>query len=659
VKNSLNRLLCLVHVAALVLATVVAAGAEQPPSEAVLQNGLHALYQGISRLKAAAPSEKRVCDAEVYAHCAEWALTYDLPLSESDRRRCAVALEHGTARLAALSANPQQLPWAAQRGGLVRGYVSRVDGSVQPYGLIIPSGYRPGTPIRLDVVLHGSSHPTGTSEVRFIEGFDHASDRPSEAPVAPYIELHPLGRVENCYRWAGETDVFEAIEDVCRCYSIDRSRIVLRGMSMGASGTWHLGLKHPGYFAALGPYCGYVDTHQFSETPGMNFVKVGPLPEVQEMGLHMLDSVDYAANAGVVPEVAAIGEVDPFFQAHVIMRKAMAAEGLEMVNLISPNTAHVQDPKTWAKQMEMIRAIAERGRQPDMPHLRFVTWTLKYADCHWVTLLRLHKQYQRAEFVGDRDLQGNIRVSRADNIDALLLRFPARGRYAVTIEGRKLTVRAESGYGSPGAVATVHRNSDGWSAGKPANKAGKQPGQQGPIDDAFSAPFLCVIGTGTPWSATADSWAKKGLKQFQYEWSRYYRGTARVKRDVDVTREDCDNYNLILFGDPGSCSLIRRAVAGAAKRHQLCWTRNEITAGAQKWSAKDHVLQEILPSPFTKQKRYVVINSGHTFHEAELNRLNYLLYPHLGDYAVTLVGSDESKLELTGYYNEQWQLSGL
>jgi len=74
-----------------------------------------------------------------------------------------------------------------------------------------------------------------------------------QAPPAAeqdYIELHPLGRVENGYRWAGETDIFEAIEAVCRQYSIDRDRIVLRGMSMGASGTWHLGLKHPARFVA-------------------------------------------------------------------------------------------------------------------------------------------------------------------------------------------------------------------------------------------------------------------------------------------------------------------------------------------------------------------------------------------------------------------------
>lgn len=95
-------------------------------------------------------------------------------------------------------------------------------------------------------------------------GSHRGSTRPKPSPKPPpeqdFIELHPLGRVENCYRWAGETDVFEAIEAVCRNYRIDRRRIVLRGMSMGASGTWHLGLKHPDEFVALGPYFGYVDT---------------------------------------------------------------------------------------------------------------------------------------------------------------------------------------------------------------------------------------------------------------------------------------------------------------------------------------------------------------------------------------------------------------
>jgi S-formylglutathione hydrolase FrmB len=219
----------------------------------------------------------------------------------------------------------------------------------------------PAKPARLDVVLHGSSKPTGLSELGFVNRFDEGNGWAKAAPDANFIELHPLGRVENGYRWAGETDVFEAIEAACRRYKIDRDRVVLRGMSTGASGTWHLRLKHPDRFVALGPYRGYVDTHEFSNTPLASFVKVGPLPPHQEKALHMLDSVDYAANAGVVPAVACMGEKDVFFQAHVLMGKAMAREGLQMVNLISPGTGHAIDPKTHAEQMRRIKTFADRG----------------------------------------------------------------------------------------------------------------------------------------------------------------------------------------------------------------------------------------------------------------------------------------------------------
>jgi len=255
--------------------------------------------------------------------------------------------------------------------------MSAIDGSTQPYGIIVPRAYDGSQSFRLDVVLHGSSKPVGMSELYFINRFDEG-DADSTGPAVDYIELHPLGRVENDYRWAGETDVWEAIEAACRNYLIDRDRIVLGGMSMGASGTWHLGLKHPDRFVALGPYCGYVNTHRFSETPIPGFIRVGPLPPHQELGLHMLDSVDYAANASVVPAIAAMGEKDVFFEAHEIMRAALEKEGLPMVNLVSPGTGHVLDPVTHREQLRRIGEYAMKGLDRDPRTLRFVTWTLKY-----------------------------------------------------------------------------------------------------------------------------------------------------------------------------------------------------------------------------------------------------------------------------------------
>src|SRR5579864_9564640 len=336
-------------------------GAVTAEQRGEIAQGLKALNDRLAKLRATARAVKpdHLADVEIFAKGITWALRYDETLSAADGALLRKALARANERAAALESGKQ--PWSERIGKLTRGYVSAVDGSVQPFGVIVPARHYPARPIRLDVVLHGSTRPVGMSELRFMDRFDEGDAETKTAPDQGYIELHPLGRVENCYRWAGETDVFEAIEAVCRNYNIDRDRIVLRGMSMGASGTWHLGLKQPDRFVALGPYCGYVDTHQFSQTPLANFVKVGPLPPQQEKALHMLDSIDYAANAGVVPAIACIGEKDVFFQAHVLMGQAMEKEGLKMVNLISHGTGHVIDPETMKEQMRQIAEFAQKG----------------------------------------------------------------------------------------------------------------------------------------------------------------------------------------------------------------------------------------------------------------------------------------------------------
>ena len=281
--------------------------------QALLETELKSLSDQLTSLRSkAVRSPERLnfdllADADLFHKGIIWALRYETNLAPDDSALLKKSIQRGHQRAQALF-DVGRAPWAARKGKVLRGYISSVDGSTQPYGVIVPSSYDGTRPMRLDVVLHGSTRPVGLSELRFGARFDAGDDTVEPAPDERFIELHPLGRVENCYRWAGETDVFEAIEAVCRNYRIDRDRIVLRGMSMGASGTWHLGLKHPGRFVALGPYCGYVDTHRFSETPVPNFIKVGSLPSHQERTLHMLDSVDYAANAGVVPAIAAIGD---------------------------------------------------------------------------------------------------------------------------------------------------------------------------------------------------------------------------------------------------------------------------------------------------------------------------------------------------------------
>lgn len=601
---------------------------------------------------------KVVADAAIFAKGLEWALEFDREFTPADEKLLEAAVTRCRERLAALQAG--QPRWQSRRGKIALGYVSKVDGSVQPYSVVVPTNYAPPKPIRLDVVLHGSSKPIGMSELRFISRFDEGDAENPSPPEQPFIELHPLGRVENCYRWAGETDVFEAISDVCSRFTIDTNRIVLRGMSMGASGTWHLGLKHPDKFVALGPYCGYVDTHRFSETPLPTFVKVGPLPEHQELGLHMLDSIDYAANAGIVPVVAAMGEKDIFFDAHVLMGDAMKKEGLELINLISPGTGHVVDPLTHAEQMRRIAEHAERGLNWTPPSLRFVTWTLKYNDCRWLDILKLDRHYHRAELsariVGDRIEVDEPKNVKRFSVSTLFMRKQPK---AIRIGSTELSF--------PSKRPQVYhdwfeRRGDKWvyELNAEDDTVHKRPGEQGPIDDAFTSPFVCVRGTGTPWNPAANAYAEASLQRFAREWRQYFRGELPIVNDTEVTADDVRNKNLILFGDPGSNSWI----AQLQSHFPIGWTRESVRFGDHEYPATNHVPAFIIPNPKRVLGRhYVVVNSGHTFRGEDLGKLNYLLFPRWGDWAVLKIDPENpTPVPLTeevlraGYFDEEWQL---
>lgn len=597
-----------------------------------------------------------LADVDIFRKGLVWALHYETKLALADVALLKKSVERGLERVGRVVDG--KAPWAQRKGRIARGYRSEVDGSVQPYGVLIPDKYDPKKPIRLDVVLHGSTRPVGLSELRFIARFDGNT---VPVPDQDFIELHPLGRVENCYRWSGETDVFEAIEAVCRNYNIDRDRIVLRGMSMGASGTWHLGLKHPDRFVALGPYCGYVDTHEFSKTPLSNFVKVDTLPPHQEKVLHMLDSVDYAANAGVVPAIAAMGEKDVFFQAHVIMGRAMEKEGLKMVNLISPGTGHVVEPKTHAEQMRRIGEYAAKGLDHAPKHIRFVTWTLKYSRCHWLQILGLDEHYTRAEIEAQIRDDGAVEIKEPKNVSRFAILPPVlhRGKLRVGDTEIALPPRDQSTY-----PPVIGRRSGKWAYVGALDKLaldGKRPGLQGPIDDAFTSSFLCVRGTGKPFNPEVQAWSDASLKRFAYEWHRYFRGELPIKDDNAVTEDDVRRHNLILFGDPGSNTWIAKALP----KLPLTWTKDELQMGGKAYLAAQHAPLLIYPNPLPGASgRYIVINSGHTFHEKE-HVINYLLFPRLGDWAVLKVGGKtpetpagplEEEVLRADYFDEQWRV---
>jgi hypothetical protein len=480
-----------------------------------------------------------------------------------------------------------------------------------------------------------------------------------------YIRIDVFGRGNNAYRWAGEVDVFEAkrtfevVEELSgRGAMLDRRRQVLRGFSMGGAGTWHIGLHRPDRWCVIGPGAGFSTTHGYVKNLPPN------LGWPQEQLLRIYDAVDYAENALNVPIVAYAGSKDPQLQAAKNIEAALKVSKLTapLQILVAPELEH-KFPAEWQKKAEEAYSpFVAKGRAEYPKHVHFVTYTSKYGVCDWVEIVGLLKHYDKAVVDAEKTDDGfSVTTS---NIDLLRLRVP-RGELqdmAVVIDKQQVKARPWRSKGGEYFVY-LQKVDDKWKATLPQRidadqnrKPRKIAGLQGPIDDAFTLPFVVVRGTGQPWSQRLDEYADARLKQFKEEWAKYMRGELPVKDDSDVTTEDIVDKNLVLFGDPGSNSLLAALVDGLP----LSWTKEQIKFGGRTFPSATHVPVLICPNPLNVA-HYVVLNSGHTFHKADYDGTNALLYPRLGDHAMLRLPAkgpalNVESVELNGLFDESWQV---
>src|SRR5439155_25306501 len=97
-------------------------------------------------------------DVQIFHKAVHDALKYDEFYSPAETKVAAKLLELGEERAKELKAGKPE--WVKQTGLVVRGYVSKIDGSVQPYGLVVPESLKEEPAkqphlYRLDFWCHG------------------------------------------------------------------------------------------------------------------------------------------------------------------------------------------------------------------------------------------------------------------------------------------------------------------------------------------------------------------------------------------------------------------------------------------------------------------------------------------------------------------------
>lgn len=578
-------------------------------------------------------------DIEIMQKAVRYALLHGEFYKKGDEKVALKVLDAAHQRLDEVAKG--RSPWTEQRGLVVRGYRSDIDGSAQPYGLVIPENLDISKPVPLYVWLHGRGDTN--TDLYFI------NDRMSKAgQIQPpnAIVLHPFGRQCVGFKSAGEIDVLDAIASVKERYNIDEDRIVLMGFSMGGAGAWHIGAHYADQFAAVHAGAGFVDVQRYQKVDPASV----PWYEAKLWGVY--DVPNYVRNLFNIPVIAYSGEEDKQKAAADIMEASFAEHGEKLPHIIGPKMGHKYHPDSLKEVMAFMAEAVKKGRTKFPESITLQTRTLHYPSMYHLAVERLEHHWEDARVdVETREQEGREQVVvRTKNVSAFYLPLPL---------GTALIIDGESpgSYGFEGGF--FQKDGGRWMKAPALVNRGPHRVQKdrflhGPIDDAFMTPFMFVLPTGKSKHPAVQKWVDYESQHQIDRWRALMRGEVRVKKDVDVTPDDIQKYNLILWGDSASNSLIKQM----APKLPLQWWHDRVAIAGKEFDSATHVPVMIYPNAGVG--RYVVLNSGLTFRE-DHDRTNSLQNPKLPDWAIINVtvppdGSSPGKVVDADFFDENWRV---
>ena len=140
-----------------------------------------------------------------------------------------------------------------------------------PYAVSVPAGYDPATPHPLILALHpGGKQGSYYGSVNMRQIFEPALRALNAVVVAPDVPTR---------RWTSDVSdrgVMALLEQILATYTIDRTRILVTGFSLGGRGTWFFATRHPDFFTGAIPIAG---------RPGDD-----PLDALGDMPVHIIHS---------------------------------------------------------------------------------------------------------------------------------------------------------------------------------------------------------------------------------------------------------------------------------------------------------------------------------------------------------------------------------
>lgn len=526
--------------------------------------------------------------------------------------------------------------YGQKSGPQVVSFHSTVDDTEQPYGLYLPPKYTPKKKYPLVVMLHGA----GSNHRLSLRRVFGESNRPGENDVeaslyfpewkdVDMIVISPYARGTMGYQGIAEKDVWDAVADVKKRFSIDEDRTYLTGLSMGGGGTLWIGLTRSDFWAAIAPVCP-------APPPGTDI---------------------YFPNAANVPVHLFQGDADPVVRVEGTRKivEAIKQTGTTLAYDEYPNVQH----DSWVNAyqngsiFEWFKPFT-RNRFPSKVVL--TTNQLRYNKTYWIEATRFTVG-DTAQLIAQFTAKNQLDV-QSKKVTGFTLSLKGHPQF-ISSKPVSIQLNGQNVLGKPTELGQLHFsvNKEGVWVNEPIKQAenDKKPYLEGPMIDAFSDRHIYVYGTAdNPTPKEVERRRKEALEAA--EWS-FHRGDflgrvmvfPRLMADKEIRPNDIERSNLILFGTTQT----NQVIGQLTPNHPLQLKENQV---------QNYSLTYIYPN----KDRYVLVNSGIAWWKTAGQDPNGLLarlsvpgpagkLRGKGDFL--LFEKDNTNHIWSGQFNEHWQIS--
>ncbi len=538
-------------------------------------------------------------------------------------------------------------PFAGQTGYQLRGYRSEMNQLIQPYSLYVPEVYTSEKQWPLVVMLHGawSNHHLalrrvfGLSNKRGENDFQAKRSMP-ELPDVPYLVVAPNGYETMSYEGFAEKDVFTVMDEVSSMFNVDFNRVYLTGLSMGGGGTFKIGLRHPGMFAAIAPVCGYVYAS----------VRVDPEeqgPPSKEKIEDAFAPIEIAENALHLPIKMMHGDADgavPVTHSET-MHEKLQELGYQSELEVYPGVGH----DAWVPGYEDDRIFdwfSKFERDPNPDHVIYKTGNPQGGSAYWVSIDEPAEIRTLARIEAHAE-EGKVSV-QTENVKRLTLNFVhdyffRRDSIKVAIDGQFVN---EGAYQTE-TRSYIRKNGE-WLEFREETEDRLLPGFHG-LHEAWDHKHVYAYSTegSTRSNQLAQTYALLKSVPQGYEDVQW-----PVIAENNLSDEIMAENHIVLFAQIGGSDYLKKAFG-----------ENEAKPFADPkkllgdWTLKpEQAMSVILPNPLSA-KRYVQLNLAYdegmqalkTFAQIERS-LHDVVRPDL------IIYKQDGSVAGMGLFNKKWEL---